>query len=258
MRETSLLDRVSRCAVTRRGRDGITGLYWCLAGLDGICAWSAGPEAEAALNDALRRLAAGLRCASAMPAGGLLGLGWGDTSADALAAAWQDLFLCAIRVKLKRHSLTLPDAAAADPALWSEVKERYRAAGRRAALKDCSMLKGYPVLALCVDGVLTPGTGTTWRATVLDCVSRDVRRRLFGTPPGIAARPDDAPSFYAAARFHEDAAEALDDYLAMAKRYDAAVRARELSVDGLSIFRIFTEDPDPEWYAENALDWQSD
>ena len=56
MRETSLLDRVSRCAVTRRGRDGITGLYWCLAGLDGICAWSAGPEAEAALKY-IRKLA---------------------------------------------------------------------------------------------------------------------------------------------------------------------------------------------------------
>lgn len=258
MREESILDRASRCAAARQGRDDITGLHWCLARLDGISAWSAGPDAESARSDALRRLAAGLKCASAMPAGGFLGLGWGDTRPDALAAAWQDLFLYAIRVKLKRFPITLPEAAAEDPGLRSEVRGRYRAAGMNAALVDCSMLKGYPVLALRVDGILTPGAGTTWRAAVLDCVSRDVRRRLFGTSPGIAAHMDDAPSFSAAARFHGDAAEALADYLAMAKRYDAAVRARELSADGLSIFRIFMENPDPEWYAENALDWQTD
>lgn len=258
MREESLPDRVFRRAVTEQGRDGITGFNWCRARLDGISAWSAGREAETALKQALRQLTGGLRCASVMPASGFLGLGWGDTKADALAAAWQDLFLCAIRVKLKRDQLTPPDAEELDAALWAEINARYRAAGKTAALKDCGMLKGYPVLALRVDDVLTPGTGTTWRDAVIDCVSRDVRRRLFGEPPGIRANRDEAPSYPAAVRFHGDAADAVGDYLAMARRYDAVVRARDLSLGDLSIFRIFTEKPDPEWYMENASNWQPD
>ena len=101
---------VAETAAVEQGQDEVTGLYWCRARLEGTEAWSADTEAGPALEKTLRKLAAAIHCASLMPENGFPGLGCGSTREDALAAAWQDLFICAMRFKLKSVRLVAPDA----------------------------------------------------------------------------------------------------------------------------------------------------
>ncbi|MBO4697699.1 MAG: hypothetical protein J5643_10570 [Lachnospiraceae bacterium] len=242
---------VAETAAVEQGQDEVTGLYWCRARLEGTEAWSADTEAGPALEKTLRKLAAAIHCASLMPENGFPGLGCGSTREDALAAAWQDLFICAMRFKLKSVRLVAPDAGEEIPGFWEPYRERYLSAGMDVSVKDCGMLKRYPVLALQIDGQLVPGAGTTWKEAVLDCISRDIRRRLFGKPEGIPAYSDDDPSYPASSGFYRSTAEAIGEYLAMAKRYHTVIRAKDISVEGLSVMRVLLDEPNPGWNTES-------
>ena len=43
----------------------------------------------------------------------------------------------------------------------------------------------------------------------------------------------------------------------MARRYGAEVRARDLSADGLFVYQVYLEKPDPGLCAESDLDWRA-
>lgn len=237
----------------RQGKDDCTGLFWCTAGREDTAAFAAAQTREQAQHAADERLEAFLRRRDAAPLLRLPGPGYGASRVCALAAAWEAVFHAAVRVKLRCLRVVPPFTAETEEvALFSAAASGYALSGRRALLRDCSMLKRYPVLGLDTGGKIYTGTGTARSEALLNCLESEILEREFGIETGIVPAREEA-SYPPSDPFHTEAGDALTDYIAMAERYGARPRAGEFSVPGLYIFQLFPETFDRRMSGENTL-----
>lgn len=223
-------------------KDTLTDFWWCTVKKDGWTAFAADPDYDNAVKKASLRVDSFTRRKLLNPLLQLPGPGYGNSKVTALCGAWQAIFLAAVNVKIK-HCQIIPPIIKQnkEPALYARIDSVYSDTKQSPLLRDCSMLKGYPVLGLEINNRLFTGTGISDKEALINCFEAEIIERILNINFGIEFLNTEDESYPPMNPFHTSADDALLDYIDMAEKYGVKPRAKNLSIKDFYIYQLCLE-----------------
>ncbi len=235
-------------------KDALTGFRWCIVNKEGLNAFAAESDADEAVKKARLRLESFIRRKRINPLLQFPGPGYGFSEVTALCSAWQSVFLSAVNVKLRYCGIIPPLIDQnSEQSLYILANSYYSDTESQPLLRDCSMMKGYPVLGLEINGKIYTGTGISNTEALINCVEYEILERKGHLYSGIEILSTNESSYPPMNPFHTNADDALLDYIKMAEKYGSKPKAKNLSEKDFYIYQLYLEDFDARICNETAF-----